>query len=64
MNINLMTIPAAAAAGVLPESALRRLKAEGRLPGVQVGNRFYVNLRRLEELVDQVPGEDQCREGA
>lgn len=34
---------------LLNESALRKLCHEGRLPGIWVGRRFYVNVEMLRE---------------
>lgn len=48
----LLTIRQAAKLGIFTETALRRLKAEKRLPGVQVGNRFLVNVDQLIERVE------------
>ena len=40
----MLTVRQAAQRGVLPERALRRLVAQGKIPTVKVGNRHYVNL--------------------
>ena len=48
-----MTIRQVAATGLLPETALRRLAAENRLPALKVGNRLLVN---LDLLVEQLNG--------
>lgn len=49
----MMTIRETAKTGILPETALRRLAAENRLPALKVGNRLLVN---LDLLVEQLNG--------
>lgn len=49
----MLTIRQVAATGLLPETALRRLAAEGRLPALKVGNRLLIN---LDLLVEQLNG--------
>lgn len=49
----MLTIRQVAATGLLPETALRRLAAEGRLPALKVGNRLLVN---FDLLVEQLNG--------
>ena len=44
----LATIPQAVRAGYLNESALRRMRDQGELPGFKTGNRFYINLDALD----------------
>ena len=46
------TIRQTASLGILSEHRLRILKAEGRLPGIQTGNRFLVNVTALTEQLD------------
>ena len=48
------TIRQAAARGYLSEHHLRLLLAQGKLPGVYSGNRFKVNVRLLEQQLDQM----------
>lgn len=43
----MLTIKQTAATGILSETALRTMAQEGRLPGVLVGNRLYINFDRL-----------------
>ena len=43
----MLTIRQVAATGLLPETALRRLAAEDRLPALKVGNRLLINLDML-----------------
>lgn len=43
----MLTIKQVAATGVLSETALRTMAKEGRLPGILVGNRLYINFDRL-----------------
>ena len=33
----------------IPETALRRLVRDGRVPGFYAGNRFYINVSALRE---------------
>ena len=47
------TIRGTAATGLLPESTIRRMVADGTCPGVTVGNRFMVNVELLEELLEE-----------
>lgn len=49
----MLTIRQVAATGLLPETALRRLAAEDRLPALKVGNRLLVN---FDALVEQLNG--------
>lgn len=50
----MMTIRETARTGILPETALRRLAAENRLPALQVGNRLLVNYDRLVQMLDEL----------
>ncbi len=52
----MMTIRQVAATGLLPETALRRLAAENRLPALKVGNRRLVNLDLLVEQLNALGG--------
>ncbi len=47
-----MTIREASRAGYWPESGLRRMQKEGKLPGVYSGGRFMVNIPLLVEMLD------------
>lgn len=47
-----MTIRETSRAGYWPESGLRRLQKEGKLPGVFSGGRFMVNVPLLVEMLD------------
>ncbi len=49
---NFATINETARAGIMPETALRRLRACEELPGILVGTRFYVNVVKLLEKLD------------
>lgn len=49
----MLTIRQVAATGLLPETALRRLAAENRLPALKVGNRMLIN---FDSLVEQLNG--------
>lgn len=46
------TIRQTAATGILPEHRLRILVAEGMCPGIKTGNRFFVNVPALAEMLD------------
>ena len=49
----MMTIRECARTGILPETALRRMRKMGQLPGVEVGERkFLVNYERLVDLLN------------
>ncbi len=49
----MLTIRQTAATGILPETALRRMRKMGQLPGVEVGERkFLVNYERLVDLLN------------
>lgn len=50
----MMTIREMAKTGILPETALRRLAAENRLPALKVGNRLLVNYDRLVQMLDEL----------
>lgn len=52
----MMTIRQVAATGLLPETALRRLAAENRLPALKVGNRLLINLDLLIEQLNGLGG--------
>ena len=43
----MLTIKQTAATGILSETALRTMAKEGRIPGIAVGNRLYINFDRL-----------------
>ena len=43
----MLTIRETAKTGILPETALRRLVKQGKIPGVYSGNKFIVNYDRL-----------------
>ena len=49
----MLTIRETVRTGILPETALRRLAAENRLPALKVGNRLLVN---FDMLVEQLNG--------
>lgn len=49
----MLTIRQVAATGLLPETALRRLAAEGRLPCIYVGRKALVN---FDALIEQLNG--------
>lgn len=49
--MRLLTIRQTAATGILPENRLRTMQKEGRLPGFKEGNRFFVDVEQLEEML-------------
>lgn len=49
----MLTIRETARTGILPETPLRRLAAEGRLPCIYVGRKALVN---FDALVEQLNG--------
>ena len=53
----MMTIRETARTGILPETALRRLAAENRLPALKVGNRLLVNFDLLVEQLNALGGD-------
>lgn len=53
----MMTIRQVAATGLLPETALRRLAAENRLPALRVGNRLLVNYDALIARLNALGGD-------
>ena len=52
----MITVRQAAARGILPERALRRLIAEKRIPIVRSGRTQYINYNRLVEMLDRGEG--------
>lgn len=50
---DLQTIKAAAKLGILPEHRMREMLKRGELPGIFHGNRFMVNVRLLEQQIEQ-----------
>lgn len=46
------TIRQTAATGITSEHHLRQLVAQGKCPGLRVGNRFLVNIAALSEMLD------------
>ena len=47
------TIRQTAAMGFITEYYIRLMVAEGRCPGIRVGNRFMVNVEALAEQLDK-----------
>lgn len=52
------TIREAAATRILPEYRLRRLCAEGKLPGFYAGKKFLINFPALCEQLNQIGREE------
>ena len=50
----MMTIRQAAATGILPESALRRMVKNGTIPAIFSGTKAFINFDRLCEMLSQV----------
>lgn len=46
------TIRQTAATKIISEGYLRQLVAQGKCPGIRVGNRFLVNVVALAEMLD------------
>ncbi|MCD7843155.1 MAG: hypothetical protein LUG17_00825 [Clostridiales bacterium] len=53
MEPRFLTIRETAKTGILPESFLRTMEKQGRLPGIYSGNRFLVNYPLLLEQLDR-----------
>lgn len=51
-NTDFLTIRQAAKRGPLSEHRLRLMRAQGRLPGVETGNRYLVNYPLLLSMLD------------
>ena len=47
-----------AAHGYATEHSLRTLKREGRLPGIQVGKKFFVNVDELAKIFSNTKKEE------
>lgn len=58
-----MTIRQTAKTGILPESRLRLMQKQNRLPGIQSGNRFLVNVGLLMEDLQAASRQAQNRVG-
>jgi hypothetical protein len=50
----MMTIRQAAATGILPEAALRRMVKDGTIPVIRSGTKAFLNFDRLWEMLSQV----------
>lgn len=57
----MLTIRQTAHTGILPEYALRALEKEGKLPGIKIGVKFYVNYTKLCELLNNQGQGDQIK---
>lgn len=53
----MMTIREIAATGVLPETALRRMLKQGKLPAVYSGTKAYINFELLCEMLQNLKPE-------
>lgn len=52
--MRLLTVKKAALEVGVPENFLRTLIKEGKCPGIQQGNRFYVNVKMLIETLQEM----------
>ena len=50
----MMTIRQAAATGILPEAALRRMVKDGTIPAIYSGTKAFINFDRLCEMLSQI----------
>lgn len=50
----MVTIRQAAATGILPEAALRRMVKDGTIPVIFSGNKAFINFDRLCEMLSQI----------
>lgn len=50
----MMTIRQAAATGILPEAALRRMVKDGTIPALYSGTKAFINFDRLCEMLSQI----------
>jgi len=50
----MVTIRQAAATGILPEAALRRMVKDGTIPAIYSGTKAFLNFDRLCEMLSQV----------
>lgn len=51
--MSFLTIRQTAAIGIISEHFLRLLVKQGRCPGLQVGNRFLVNVEQLSQQLER-----------
>ena len=50
----LLTVRETAEKGILSENVIRKLIKQDKIPGVRIGNRFYVNIDLLEKSIDDL----------
>ena len=50
----MMTVREVARTGILPETAIRRLLKQGKIPAVYSGTKAYINFDRLCEMLDSM----------
>ena len=53
----MLTVRQTAQRGILPERALRRLVAQGKIPVVRIGKVMYINYTALLEQLNSGQGE-------
>lgn len=58
MTGKLLTIRECAELGIANENFIRSLVRENQCPGIRHGNRFYVNVDLLKELLDNLSREE------
>ena len=46
----------------VPETALRRLVKTGKAPGFYAGSRFYINVERMREMLDNASASKESAE--
>lgn len=55
-NTQFMTIRQFAKQNILPEFAIRTLVKKGEIPGIFVGNRFYINAPKFKSQLNSFGG--------
>ena len=50
----MMTVREVAKTGILPETAIRRLLKQGKIPAIYSGTKAYINFDRLCEMLDSM----------
>lgn len=51
---HMWTVRQVAKTGLLPETALRTLNRQGKLPAIRVGNTTYINYEALCEMLNRL----------
>lgn len=50
----MMTVRQVAATGILPETAIRRLLKQGKIPAVYSGTKAFINFDKLCEMLNNL----------